>query len=177
MAESAYDKISADLQHEVEFKIPLIFFKTQSEFEQVNYLQVTEGILGVAEPEFNRMAFAIDVPSDELQNLIAHELTHVFEFSMLFGGMLSPIIQFSPPGWVMEGFADYETSHWSPSDLMVVRDAVLTERMPYLSVDYDLLYPGGTADLGRARTTWATLRLNLSGTSTVMARCGNSGFT
>jgi Tol biopolymer transport system component len=150
MAESAYDKISADLQHEVEFKIPLIFFKTQSEFEQVNYLQVYEGILGVAEPEFNRMAFAIDVPSDKLQDLIAHELTHVFEFSMLFGGMLTPIIQASPPSWVMEGFADYEVGNWSPSDLMVVRDAVLTERMPYLSVDYDMLYPGGTADLGRA---------------------------
>ena len=41
MAESAYEKISSDLQHDIEFKIPLIFFKTQSEFEQVNYLQVT----------------------------------------------------------------------------------------------------------------------------------------
>src|SRR5205823_11950756 len=65
MAESAYDKISADLQQEVELKIPLIFFKTESEFEQVNYLQVEEGILGVAEPEHNRMAFAIDQPSDK----------------------------------------------------------------------------------------------------------------
>jgi len=64
MAESAYDKIAADLQHDVEFKIPLIFFKTQSEFEQVNYIQVSEGILGEAEPVYNRMAFAIDQPSE-----------------------------------------------------------------------------------------------------------------
>src|SRR5262249_44831364 len=36
MAESAYDKVSTDLQHEIEFKVPLIYFLTSSEFEQVN---------------------------------------------------------------------------------------------------------------------------------------------
>ena len=41
MAESAYDRISAYLQHDIEFRIPLIFFKTQSEFEQVNYLSIS----------------------------------------------------------------------------------------------------------------------------------------
>ena len=152
MAESAYDKISSDLQHEVEFKIPLIFFKTQSEFEQVNYLQVSEGILGVTEPQFNRVAFAIDQPSDKLQALILHELTHVFEFSMLFGGILSPIIKQSPPLWVMEGMSEFETGVWDPSDLMVVRDATLTERLPFLSVDNDMISPGGT-EIGRAPYT------------------------
>jgi WD40-like Beta Propeller Repeat len=149
MAESAYDKISADLQHDIEFKIPLIFFKTQSEFEQVNYLQVTEGILGAAEPVYNRMAFAIDQPSDKLQELIMHELTHVFEFSMLFGGMISPVLKQSPPLWVMEGFAEYETGVWDPADMMIVRDAVMTERLPFLSVKEDLIAPGGV-ELGRA---------------------------
>ena len=150
MAESAYDKLSADLQHDIEFKIPLIFFKTQSEFEQVNYLQISEGILGAAEPVYNRMAFAIDQPSDKLQSLITHELAHVFEFSMLFGGILSPIVRSSPPLWVMEGYADYATGTWDPADLMVVRDAVLTERLPFVSVERDMIYPGGTQELGRA---------------------------
>src|SRR5262245_7189862 len=150
MAESAYDKLSAQLKHDIEFKIPLIFFKTQSEFEQVNYLQIQEGILGAAEPVYNRMAFAIDQPSDHLQSLITHELTHVFEFSMLFGGILSPIVRSSPPLWVMEGFADFMTQVWDPGDIMVVRDAVLTERLPLVSVDRDMIYPGGTAELGRA---------------------------
>jgi Tol biopolymer transport system component len=149
MAESAYDKISADLQHDIEFKIPLIFFKTQSEFEQVNYLQISEGILGAAEPAYNRMAFAIDQPSDKLQELIMHELTHVFEFSMLFGGMISPVLKQSPPLWVMEGFAEYETGVWDAADRMIVRDAVMTERLPFLSVKEDLIAPGGI-ELGRA---------------------------
>ncbi len=149
MAESAYDKISADLQHDIEFKIPLIFFKTQSEFEQVNYLQISEGILGAAEPVYNRMAFAIDQPSDQLQELIIHELAHVFEFSLLFGGMISPVLKQSPPLWVMEGFAEYQTGVWNPPDLMIVRDAVMTERLPFLSVKEDLIAPGGV-ELGRA---------------------------
>ena len=96
------------------------------------------------------MAFAIDQPSDKLQDLISHELTHVFEFSLLFGGILSPIVRSIPPLWVMEGFADFMTQRWDPGDLLVVRDAVLTERLPFVSVENDMIYPGGIAELGRA---------------------------
>src|SRR2546428_4846282 len=35
-AESAYSQISADLKHDLSFKIPLVLFKTHSEFEQQN---------------------------------------------------------------------------------------------------------------------------------------------
>ena len=35
-AESAYQHVSADLKHDLSFKIPLIMFKTHSEFEQQN---------------------------------------------------------------------------------------------------------------------------------------------
>ena len=35
-AESAYQQISADLKHDLPFKVPLILFKTHSEFEQQN---------------------------------------------------------------------------------------------------------------------------------------------
>src|SRR5690348_4929154 len=35
-AESAYQAVSADLKHDLSFKVPLILFKTHSEFEQQN---------------------------------------------------------------------------------------------------------------------------------------------
>ena len=35
-AESAYQQVSADLKHDLPFKVPLILFKTHSEFEQQN---------------------------------------------------------------------------------------------------------------------------------------------
>ena len=37
-AESAYQQISADLKHDLAFKVPLILFKTQSEFQQQNVI-------------------------------------------------------------------------------------------------------------------------------------------
>ena len=35
-AEGAYQQVSADLKHDLSFKVPLILFKTHSEFEQEN---------------------------------------------------------------------------------------------------------------------------------------------
>src|SRR5947207_16024938 len=46
-AESAYQKVSSDLKHEIGFHIPLILYKTHSEFEQTNLFpaMVPEGVL------------------------------------------------------------------------------------------------------------------------------------
>jgi len=152
IAEEAYQKIRNDLQHDVKFKIPLIFFLTQSEFEQVNYLQVTEGILGVAEPFYNRMAFALDEPPDKLKRLITHELTHIFEFSVLFGGINISLIKSAPPLWIMEGFAEFENEIWFPTDIMVVRDAILTDNLPFISSTRDIVMPPGK-EISRAPYT------------------------
>src|SRR5688572_33155202 len=37
-AESAYQKISADLKHDLAVKVPLVLYKTQSEFQQQNVI-------------------------------------------------------------------------------------------------------------------------------------------
>ena len=44
-AESAYQQISADLKHDLPFKVQLILFKTHSEFEQENVFGIaSEGV-------------------------------------------------------------------------------------------------------------------------------------
>lgn len=134
IAEKSYDEIKEILQIEVPFRIPLIMFRNQAEFEQLGYVQITEGTLGVAEAALDRMAFTIDLPPDLMKNVIKHELTHIFEFAMLFGRLTNPIsFRGMPPGWVMEGFAQFPVKEWDPMDLMVVRDAALTERIPYVT--------------------------------------------
>jgi hypothetical protein len=35
-AESAYQQVSSDLKHDLAFKVPLVLYKTQSEFQQQN---------------------------------------------------------------------------------------------------------------------------------------------
>src|SRR5260221_9817357 len=76
-AESAYQQVSADLKHDLSFKIPLILFKTHSEFEQQNVAPgaADEGVGAFAEPEQHRMVLPIDAPPDQLYGLIVHELT------------------------------------------------------------------------------------------------------
>jgi len=130
-AESGYQKISSDLKHEIPFTIPLILYKTASEFQQTNLTQgfIPEQALAFTEPFRNRMVVPIDLPPDQLQGLITHELTHVFEFDLI----PRSLVQRSVPLWVDEGLAEWERGIWDPLDLMQIRDAAVTDQVPKLS--------------------------------------------
>src|SRR5712692_1316110 len=130
-AESAYQQVSADLKHDLSFKVPLILFKTHSEFEQENVApgEAQEGVGAFAEPERDRMLLPIDDPPDLLYGLITHELTHIFEFDII----PQSLIRRSVPLWVNEGLSDYERGLWNPVDLMQVRDASVADTVPKMT--------------------------------------------
>jgi hypothetical protein len=130
-AESAYQQISADLKHDLAMKIPLIIFKTSSEFQQQNVIPgaATEGVGAFAEPMRDRMVLPIDEPPDLLYRLIVHELTHIFEFDII----PQSLIRRSVPLWVNEGLSDYMTGYWRPIDLMMVRDAAVADIVPKMT--------------------------------------------
>lgn len=130
-AESAYQRISGELKHDLAERVPLILFKTQSEFQMQNISggELPEGVLAFAEPERNRMVLPIDEPPDQLYRLITHELTHVFEFDIIPRGILGA----SLPLWMDEGLANYMAGYWNVLDLMQVRDAAITDNVPKMS--------------------------------------------
>ncbi|MBI3492825.1 MAG: PD40 domain-containing protein [Acidobacteria bacterium] len=130
-AESAYQQISADLKHDLSFKVQLILFKTHSEFEQQNVAPgaADEGVGAFAEPIRQRMVMPLDDPPDLLYGLIVHELTHQFEFDIIPQGL----VRRSAPLWVNEGLSDYERGLWSPIDLMTVRDAAVADIVPKMT--------------------------------------------
>src|SRR5712664_3546040 len=130
-AESAYQQISADLKHDLSFKVQLILFKTHSDFEQDNIDPgaAQEGVGAFAEPVRQRIVAPIDDPPDRLYGLIVHELTHQFEFDIIPQGL----IRRAYPLWVNEGLSDYEKGQWSPMDLMTVRDAAVADIVPKMS--------------------------------------------
>jgi hypothetical protein len=130
-AESAYQQVSADLKHDLAFKVPLILYKTASEFQQQNIEpgELPEGVLAFAEPYRDRMVLPIDEPSDALYRLITHELTHIFEFDIIPRTLLRRGL----PLWVDEGLADFNTGYWNPFDLMSVRDAAIADIVPPMS--------------------------------------------
>src|SRR5262245_40441150 len=130
-AESAYQTVSSDLKHDLPFKVPMILFKTHSEFEQQNVDPgaAQEGVGAFAEPTRDRMLLPIDDPPDQLYGLITHELTHVFQFDII----PQSLIRRNYPLWVGEGQADYERGLWTPLDLMMVRDAAVADIVPKMS--------------------------------------------
>jgi hypothetical protein len=138
-AESAYQQVSSDLHHDLSTKVPLVLFKTHSEFEQQNVIPgaVQEGVAAFAEPYRGRILLPIDDPPDRLYGLIVHELTHQFEFDMIPQGL----IRRSVPLWVNEGLSEYQRGDWVPLDLMQVRDAAVADVVPKMSQVYD--YGGG----------------------------------
>lgn len=136
LAESAYKRISQELKHQLSAPVPLIYYQTFNDFEQTNLFQAREGVLGVAEPVLYRVAVHGDMPVDELQALIAHELTHIFEFDLLWGSPGAALYSVNrPPLWVLEGFAEYNTQNWSTWSSLIVRDAVLNGRIPEIRKD------------------------------------------
>src|SRR5712671_4239866 len=130
-AESAYQQISADLKHDLSFKVELILFKTHSEFEQENIDPgaAQEGVGAFAEPGQKRIVAPIDDPPDRLYGLLVHELTHQFEFDIIPQGL----IRRSVPLWVNEGLSDFERGQWEPIDLMAVRDAAIADIIPKMT--------------------------------------------
>ena len=130
-AESAYQKVSGDLKHDLAKLVPMVLFKTHSEFSQQNIISsdIPEGVAAFAEPRRDRMVLPIDEPSDRLYGLIVHELTHIFEFDIIPRSLMRRGV----PLWVDEGLADYMRAQWTPMDMMTVRDAAIADIIPRMS--------------------------------------------
>ncbi|MDL2716972.1 MAG: hypothetical protein PT977_04390 [Acidobacteriota bacterium] len=132
MAESAYDELSRRLNYQIPKRIPIIYYATHAEFEQNNIELnfIPEGVGAFAEPARNRMVLPIDLPDEKLQALIQHELTHVFQYEILFGGRLGRALTANVPTWVVEGMASYYGNDEDDKDRMYLRDAVNQDLIP-----------------------------------------------
>lgn len=134
-AESAYDEISRALNFQIPKSINLIYYADHSDFEQTNTIVdfIPEGVGAFALPSRNRMVLPADLPDEKLQQLIAHELTHVFQFEIFFGGNFLRAETTNAPQWLMEGMASYFGNDEDNKDRMVLRDAVLSDMVPEVS--------------------------------------------
>lgn len=134
-AESAYDDISRQLNFQIPKPINLIYYATHSDFEQTNTLLnfIPEGVGAFALPSRNRMVLPVDLPDEKLQQLIAHELTHVFQFEILFGGNYLRAATTNAPQWFIEGMASYYGNDEDNKDRMILRDAVLADQVPEIT--------------------------------------------
>jgi Tol biopolymer transport system component len=135
--ETAYLDLSKKFNFQVSKKIPLIYYATHSAFEQNNVMLnfIPEGVGAFAEPAKNRMVLPIDLPDDELLELIRHELTHIFEYEIFFQGKFGKTVTANPPTWLMEGLASYMGEDEDSRDRMVLRDAVVNDHLPRIGMN------------------------------------------
>lgn len=131
-AESAYDSLSRDFDYQIDKSTTLIFYATHSAFEQNNVIVnfIPEGTGAFASPVRYRMVMPIDLPDPKLMSLMRHELTHIFQYHILFGGSVGRGTVASPPTWFMEGMASYMAKDETPRDKMYLRDAVVNDAIP-----------------------------------------------
>jgi dipeptidyl aminopeptidase/acylaminoacyl peptidase len=136
--EDAYVHISGIMRHELSTKPPIVIFKSHYEFQQTNIIQsfLPPGVAGFAEPLRYRMVIPFNGDLDDFNNVLTHELMHIFQYDVVNRGPVKRISNpiASPPTWIMEGMAEYSTQEMNTIDEMVLRDAVLTDGLIPLEV-------------------------------------------
>ncbi len=138
--ESAYSNLSFIYQHEIEKKIPIVIYRTHSEFESTNILAefLPEGVGAFVESEHKRMVLKGDFSPPLNKAIIVHELAHEFQFSVLersFLGRLSNRI--SLPQGFFEGGAEFIASLFVPH----TRDDIRRQFQRTDAANPELFYP------------------------------------
>ena len=129
-AETAYQDLKDKFLHNLNNRVPLIFYSSHFHFEQTN---TTEGLIpdGVG-GFFEFLKGRVVIPSDgnlfKFRHVIRHELVHVFEhskYSRVLKDYRVPTNKFFPL-WFTEGLAEYWAGDLDDAQSqMVMRDATI----------------------------------------------------
>jgi Tol biopolymer transport system component len=132
IADAVYDSLAGSYGLELKARVPIIVYRSQNEFQETNVILelLGEGTGGFTELFKNRVVIPFTGSYEDLRHVVFHELTHVFSFELLYGGLLESIFTrqylFSVPLWFLEGLTEFESQTWDAEAEMVMRDAALT---------------------------------------------------
>jgi WD40 repeat protein len=115
-------------------KIPLYVYGTPLEFEETNITPelLGEGVGGFTEVFKNRIAVPMDGSYYEFEKVLHHEITHAFQYDLIYGEGWRSVNLFKAvfvPNWMMEGMAEWNAQHLDAQGEMVLRDAVLNDKI------------------------------------------------
>jgi beta-lactamase regulating signal transducer with metallopeptidase domain len=136
IAERAYKSISSDLPYNLAFRVPLVLFKTRSDFAQQSIAPEARGaivrgdVTAFSEPERDRIVMLTDAEPGRLSRQMTHELSHIFAFEIIPRSQsnVGRVAQ-----WIDEGFAEYMTGSWEPNGVTEVHDVVAADRIPKIT--------------------------------------------
>ncbi|HEY7899511.1 MAG TPA: basic secretory protein-like protein, partial [Gemmatimonadaceae bacterium] len=136
MAERSYSRLSRILGHQFREKKPILLYASRQDFGQSNINgDLGEGVGGVTEPMRQRIELPFTGDYDSFEHVLTHEMVHQFQFDVFAegkaGANLQNLEQVNPPGWFMEGMAEYLSlgpNH--PLTTMWIRNAVENGKLP-----------------------------------------------
>lgn len=137
MAEDIYYYLKDDLKYPILSRIPIVFYGSKSEFQVTNiiYPLLTEGVGGFTESLRNRVVVPFDGSYSNLEELLAHELTHAY-INGLDSRVTSAVEALRPvsfPFWFSEGLPEYlSIGGKDPYNNMFVMDLVVNDKLPGL---------------------------------------------
>ena len=139
MAERTYARLKIIFNHEFRERKPILIYGSRNEFAQNNVIgDPGEGTGGVTDALRQRNMFFFSGDMGSSEQVLAHEMVHVFQFDIFgrgqAGGGLQQLAQVGPPLWFMEGMAEYLSV--GPRHVYtdaIMRDAALNGNIP--SVD------------------------------------------
>ncbi|MBI1966659.1 MAG: PD40 domain-containing protein [Gemmatimonadetes bacterium] len=145
MAERAYARMSRVLHHQFQGRKPIILYASHSDFQQTNAIQgeLGEGTGGVTEFFKHRMVLPFTGSYADLEHVLQHEMAHQFQYDVYsrgrIGAGVQTLINVNPPGWFMEGMAEYlSVGPIDPHTAMWLRDAALEGNLPTIEqMTYD----------------------------------------
>ncbi|MEO6865597.1 MAG: DPP IV N-terminal domain-containing protein [Gemmatimonadaceae bacterium] len=136
MAERSYSRLSRILGHQFREKKPILLYASRQDFGQSNINgDLGEGVGGVTEPMRQRIELPFTGDYDSFEHVLTHEMVHQFQFDIFSDGKaganIQTLEQVNPPGWFMEGMAEYLSlgpNH--PLTTMWIRNAVENGSLP-----------------------------------------------
>jgi len=145
MAERSYFRLSRLLGHQFREKKPILLFASIEDFNQNNVTgELPEGVGGVTDASRQRMLVPFTGDYRSFEHVLTHEMVHQFQYDVYSQGKagdnLQTLEQVNPPGWFMEGMAEYLSlgpNH--PLTTMWMRDAVSNGDFP--TIDQLTRYP------------------------------------
>ncbi len=153
IAEQANEDFERVLGHKLTTVIPVIVYASHNDFRQTNVTDshIEEGVGGFTELFKNRVVVPFTGSYEDFRHVIYHELTHVFMFDIVYGGLVESVIRQAytnpVPLWFTEGLAEYVSQGWDTEAEMILRDLTISDRvvpLEYLTGGY-LVYKEGQA--------------------------------
>lgn len=135
LAEYAYETLHADFKIGLSKTVPIIVHNSHNDFEQTNVISelLEESVGGFTEIFKNRVVIPFTGSFRDFERVLIHELTHAFQFDILYGrgpgALITRVYQIQFPLWFAEGMAQFESKEWDTESDMILRDLTISEKL------------------------------------------------